>query len=103
MDDLKTLAVVGMGVLFGMSGVVFFVIVGTATLGEWDDVGAPAVAIVAVIVGGAVGGFVAYHLLLRSESKGGHTLTPDAERDARAKFMPSRDQPDKRGKKPGDR
>jgi len=35
--------------------------------------------------------------------EGGIPLTPDAEKEARAKFIPSNDQPDKRNIKPGDR
>jgi len=66
---------------------------------------------VGMLIGAIAGGHVAYRFFWKGRKTKRHTtLTPEAERDARAKFQPSNTAaaddpsilPDKRGLKPGD-
>jgi len=111
MDVVKAVVASVVGALVGGAAAVLLVTTCTYTVGMPDDVGVAfsigGFSVIGGILGGAVLGGYLYRL---QEQKGAPMLTPDAEKKARAKFMPSSDtaaddpsiQPDKRGFKPGD-
>jgi hypothetical protein len=105
MRVLKVVAFMAAGVVVGVIAT-FYVVVACSVTGEY------VLAYLILTVSAIIGGFGALFFLRTPIPQRVHTpLTPDAERDARAKFLPSSDtaaddpsiQPDKRGLTPGDR
>jgi hypothetical protein len=107
MRVLKILIVVGIGILVGGAGAVFLVNTCASTVGPPKDIDlALLIGAVAVLAGAGCGGGRGYYFFLHTPTPNtGHHLSPDAERDARARFMQSDTtgvdddsiQPDKQG------
>ena len=113
---MRVFAVLGtvlIGAFAGGAAAVFFISTCVNAVGIPNQLldSALLIGAVSVLAGAGIGGGVVYRFWdTRKRKSRPHLLTPDAEKDARAKFMPSSDtaandpsiQPDKRNVKPGD-